>query len=87
MKQEGVQLEPYSKFADLCFNHIYEENLLISCDGTEVLFKVVQEIDQKLTPQIISLDLVKKQLKVWSKNFEQSILSALNPYSYRAKDM
>jgi hypothetical protein len=36
----GTSLEVYNKFADLDPSKIFDENLLISSDGSEILFKV-----------------------------------------------
>lgn len=53
----------------------------MSLDGHEVLFKIATQTDQILHPQYMSLDLVNKQMKIWSKSYEHVILSKSNPFT------
>jgi hypothetical protein len=41
MGKESSSMNIYQKFADISPYKILEENLLISCDGTEVIFRVI----------------------------------------------
>lgn len=51
-------MNTYEKFADLNPCKVLEENLVISKDGSEVLFKVGKEENQEINKMFISLDLV-----------------------------
>ena len=59
-----------------------EENILLSEDGSEVLFRIVQDRDGTNHIQYISIDLQWNLIKLWSKNFEDVVLSNFNPHSY-----
>lgn len=52
------KMNTYEKFADLNPCKVLEENLVISKDGSEVLFKVGKEENQEINKMFISLDLV-----------------------------
>lgn len=77
----GELLTPSQKFANLEPNTFLEENLIMSLDGHEVLFKIATQSDQILRPQYMSLDLVNKQMKLWSNGYEHVILSKSNPFT------
>lgn len=74
-------LTAYQKFADITPYKILEENLMISCDGTEVIFKVIQEENQQKQVQYMSVDLVDRVINVWNKNFGDVVMTNINPYS------
>lgn len=74
-------LHIYEKFADIAPNKILEENLMISCDGTEVIFRVIHEQDNPELVQYVTIDLLKKELKFWNKNINDMVMNKINPYS------
>lgn len=41
MGKDSSDLNIYKKFADINHYKVLEENLMISCDGTEVIFRVI----------------------------------------------
>lgn len=40
--------------------------------------------DNEQTQIVLTLDIVKEQLKIWYGNFEASVLSSTNPYSQKS---
>jgi hypothetical protein len=72
---------PATKYANIEASKILEENLILSNDGTEAIFKVAEEMQQQVYMRHISLDLKNKQLRIWSRNFEDQLLTRANPYN------
>ena len=69
------------KYANIEASKILEENLVLSNDGTEAIFKVAEEMQQQVYMRHISLDLKQKQLKIWSRNFEDTYLTRANLFN------
>ena len=85
--ESGVDIarpSPAYNFANVEPTKILEENLILSNDGSEVVFLVAEELQQHYYNQYISLDLMTEQLKRWSKDFEENIL-VKNPYNQLSK--
>lgn len=83
-RQSVSSMNIYQKFANVEHNKIFEENLNISLDGTEVLFKAEKEIKGKRSVGIISIDLENQLLKIWDDSFEDQIWSDQNPYRVKS---
>ena len=83
--QDFTRKSPAYNFANVEPNKILEENLILSNDGSEVVFLVAEELQQHYYNQYISLDLKTEQLKRWSKDFEENILMK-NPYNQVQKN-
>ena len=81
LNQTEAQLSVMQKFADVAVNKILEENLCISNDHSELLFKIAWEKAELFQPTTLTLDLVKQEIKIWQGNFEELVLTSSNPYS------
>ena len=81
LNQHEVSLSVIQKFADVEVNGILEENLCISNDHSEALFMIAWEKDELFKPNILTLDLVKQEIKIWQGNFKELVLTKTNPYS------
>ena len=69
------------------YTKILEENLVLSRDGTEVVFKVIRDHQQTEQLRYLSLDLVRRQLKIWSKDLGQFLAPKIHPYSVNTAQM
>jgi hypothetical protein len=70
----------YQKYANIDSSKILEENLILSNDHGEVIFKVAEEKEQQNYGGFISLDLKNKMMNLWCHNFEEFMSSKDSPY-------
>ena len=70
----------YRKYANIDPHKILEENLVLSNDHKEVIFKITEEKEQQNYIGYISIDLSKKVIKVWNQYFEEFMCSKDSPY-------
>lgn len=74
-------MKPLQKFADIDYYKILQENICFSNCGSEVVYKIAQEIDGQYYRRFMTVDLYNGIIKLWSSNFEALMFSAQNPYS------
>lgn len=83
-KQYSEVMNPYQKFSDVSPFNILEENLLIAQDGTEIIFKVINEQDQPQQANYITIDLSAKEIKFWNNIIGDIVMNYMNPYSMKS---